>query len=123
MLGISRFVLGLGNGKILNKKYLTDYVNKIDVVIYSVLYTYFTWIGGAIGLIITFGCCMIMIENDNCFFRYFCFNFQTNPSWICLVISLILFFFILFFHTDPYSLIFNIYEGDCNYFCLTRFES
>ena len=110
MIILSRFFLGMGNERILNKKYITEYVNKIDIVKYGKLFTYFTFIGSAFGLMITL--IFIIIDGDYELWGYFNLNYITNPSWVCLLISLILFGLIMCYYTDPYNHLFSIYESD-----------
>ena len=111
MIGLSRFLLGLGNAEILNKKYLTEYVNKIDITKYSMLNTYFSLIGSCIGFSITL--VFIIINNKYTILNYIKFDSYTYPSTIGLLMSFFLLISILCFYKDPNSVDFEIYERDC----------
>ncbi len=109
---ISRFTLGLGNTKMINKKYLSNYVNNLDVVRYSILYNYYSFIGGMLGFFINF--VFLFISKDMIFMNIFHCNYLTNPSWVCCLLSIFFLIFICIFFTEPKKDKFKIYDEDSN---------
>lgn len=110
---ISRFLLGLGNTKLVNKKYLTDYVNNLDVVRYSNLYKYYSFIGAMLGFFINF--MFLFVSKDLNFMNIIHCNYLTNPSWICFLLSLFFLIFICIFYTEPKKEKFKIYDVESKY--------
>jgi hypothetical protein len=112
-LVISRFILGLGNVKMINKKYLSNYVNNLDVVRYSVLYNYYSFIGGMLGFFINF--VFLFVSKDMIFMNILHCNYLTNPSWICFLLSIFFLLFICIFFTEPMKDKFNIFDANSNF--------
>jgi len=109
MIGFSRFLIGLGSIRTVNRGYLIQFLPKHLIKRYSDYYLVASLIGMASGPILSI---MGIYFNKYTFFDFILFNVYTYPGWFSFLQSLIMLLIIVFFYTEPLSNIFNIYEKE-----------
>jgi len=97
MVFIGRFLIGIGCGKIVCRRYLIDHVPKSLSTVFSVYYSLVTSLGLAVGPLTSIF--MSMASDSNVGKIYI--NEFTLPGWVCFIFSLLLFLGFVFFFTEP----------------------
>ena len=113
LIGLSRFLVGLGSSRIISKRYLSDFSPQNKISEYSFTYVITGAIGLALGPIVTLLCAFIPKFETVLFGYQFILNEFTYPGLISLMFSLFFLLYTAVNFTDPYEAHFNIYEDDC----------
>jgi hypothetical protein len=110
MIAIGRFLIGLGSGRSVNRRYLIQFIPKTLITKFSFYYVLAGAVGLACGPLCSFT--FIYFENYENIFDFFSFNIYTYPGWFGLIISLLMLILILIGYTEPMKNNFNIFEPD-----------
>jgi len=99
---VSRFILGLGSFRFINRTYLILFINQSNVSKYLLYYQLSSLIGLASGPLVSMPL-SLMGENDKISNGQFkdIFNESTLPCWLLLLINSILFMMIIIYYSEP----------------------
>lgn len=98
---MARFLLGVGTGKVVSRRYLLQYAPKHKVRQYSLSYAAYTSLGNCFGPVF---CYLLSFFPEKDFFNGFVsFNSMTNPGWFAFLLMAIYCLLVIFFYTDPYK--------------------
>jgi hypothetical protein len=104
-LGLGRFLIGLGSGRVVNRNYLINFVPKKKLSMYLTYFQLATLTGLASGPLCAIF--LLLIKEEGEYFNHF-----TNPAWFCLLFSIVLLLYILVVYTEPLQTNFTIYNED-----------
>lgn len=106
-MGIGRFLIGLGNNRIVNRNYIVEYIPKNKLSKYLLYYQISSLAGLAFGPL--FSIPLIYFDNFG-FNSTDIFNNSTNPAILCIIISIILLILIIITYTEPNQSNFTVYS-------------
>ncbi len=105
MILLSRFLLGIGSFRLLNRTYLTLFVGPRKISKYLMNFQICSLVGLACGPLFSVPLSMIgesgIFKENN---LNDIFNECTLPAWLLLILSCILFFIIIVYYTEPLNL-------------------
>lgn len=115
-VGLGRFIIGLANGRIINRRYLIQFVGKDNLLNYSLYYVMASSLGVAAGPL--FASILILIKEFSLFNGRLYFNEVTYPGWFCFLIAIIFLLIIIFSYSDPKNKNFKLYQQDGKFIIL-----
>jgi hypothetical protein len=107
VLAIGRLLVGFASGRIINRRYLIQFISKNSITKFSVYYVASGAIGAAMGPAIA---CILLYFKEFVLFDTFYVNQYTYPSWLCFALSIGFLILIIFFYTEPYSENFSMFK-------------
>lgn len=110
MIAIGRFLIGLGSGRSVNRRYLIQFIPKTFITKFSFYYVLAGGVGYACGPLCSF--IFIYLDTYDNVFDFFSFNIYTYPGWFGLIISLLMLILIFIGYSEPIKNDFNIFEPD-----------
>lgn len=110
MIALGRFLIGLGSGRSVNRRYLIQFIPKTLITKFSFYYVLAGGVGYACGPLCSF--IFIYLETYDNVFDFFSFNIYTYPGWFGLIISLLMLILIFIGYSEPIKHDFNIFEPD-----------
>jgi hypothetical protein len=110
MLGFGRFFIGLGSGRMINRRYLIQFVPKTSMNKYSLHYVTAGVLGVAAGPGIA---AILLIIPDFDIGGTLYFNKYILPAWFSFTLALILLIITIVFYSEPKKTEFQVYEK-CN---------
>lgn len=106
IMAVGRFFLGLGSSRLISRGYIFHFVPKAKVSKQLLNFQIASLIGLTLGPIFTVITSAFYLSAD----VDHIFNLHTLPSWLNLLLSVVLFFIILVFFTEPMQSEFSIYK-------------
>lgn len=97
MVFFGRLIVGIGAGRIVNRRYLIEYIPKSLITTYSVYYNLFTALGLCTGPLVS----IFLSMCDDYSIGIFYFNPYTLPGWVGVFCSFILLIVSIISFTEP----------------------
>lgn len=97
MMFIGRFILGMGCGRIINRKYLISYIPKSEATAFSLYYVLVSVVGGAMGPGIAF----ILSYFSDFSLGVMNFNQFTYPGYVGCILAILYLIPLTIYYTDP----------------------